>query len=91
MGSFGDRRRLTGPLMLREPRNIARVRETMRPSDYRVFAGVILRGQWPLPARLLFHAFGGRLGDNRDWAGIDAWAQTIADALAARPQPAGRS
>ena len=31
VGTFGDRRRVIGPLMRREPRNIAQVRETMRP------------------------------------------------------------
>ena len=82
VGTFGDRRRVIGRLMLREPRGIAQVLEAIRPNDYRVFAGVILRHQWPLPARLLFHVFGGRFGDNRDWAGIDAWAQTILGALA---------
>jgi hypothetical protein len=30
---------------------------------------------------MLFHLFGGRLGDNRDWAAIDEWAQTVLGAL----------
>ena len=30
---------------------------------------------------MLFHLFGGRLGDNRDWAAIDEWAETILEAL----------
>ena len=89
VGTFGDRRRVIGPLMRREPRNIAKVRETVRPVDYRVFAGVILRHQWPLPSRMLFHAFGGRLGDNRDWPAIDAWAEEIARAFSEHPEPAG--
>ena len=37
---------------------------------------------------MLFHLFGGRLGDNRDWAGIDEWAETIVAALAHRAEPA---
>jgi menaquinone-dependent protoporphyrinogen oxidase len=81
VGTFGDRRRVIGPLMRREPRNIGQIREDMRPDEYRVFAGVIRRGQWPLPSRMLFHLFGGRLGDNRDWAAIDEWAETILGAL----------
>lgn len=89
VGTFGDRRRVIGPLMRREPRNIAQVRATMGPHEYRVFAGVIRREQWPLPSRMLFHLFGGRLGDNRDWAGIDEWADTIVQALARRAEPAG--
>jgi len=87
VGTFGDRRRVIGPLMRREPRNIAHVRETMRPDDYRVFAGVIRCEQWPLPSRMLFHLFGGRLGDNRDWAAIDEWVETILGALH-RTEPA---
>ena len=89
VGTFGDGRRVIGPLMRREPRNIAKVRETVGPVDYRVFAGVILRHQWPLPSRMLFHAFGGRLGDNRDWAAIDEWADEIARAFSEHPEPAG--
>lgn len=52
--------------------------------EYRVFAGVIDRHQWPFLSRLFFYALGGRLGDNRDWPAIDAWAEEIAHALAQR-------
>lgn len=89
VGTFGDTRRVLGPLMRREPRNIAEVRDALHPRDYRVFAGAILRHQWPLPSRMLFHAFGGRLGDNRDWPAIDAWAEGIAQALSPRPESVG--
>ena len=82
VGTFGDRRRVIGPLMRREPRNIGQIRDAMGPDEYRVFAGVIRREQWPLPSRMVFHLFGGRLGDNRDWASIDEWAETILEALA---------
>lgn len=82
VGTFGDRRRGIGRLMTREPRGIDELRQAIRPRDYRVFAGVIRREQWPLPSRMLFHAFGGRLGDNRDWSDIDAWADGIGAALA---------
>lgn len=87
VGTFGDRKRVIGPLMRREPRNVAALRRALRPRDYRVFAGVIDRRQWPWGSRLFFHALGGRLGDNRDWEQIDEWARRIADALA--PQPDG--
>ena len=82
VATFGDDRRVVGRLMRHEPKDIAAVCDAIRPRDYRVFAGVIERSQWPAPARLFFHAFGGRLGDNRDWRAIEAWAQTIATALA---------
>lgn len=81
VGSFGDRTRIIGPLVRREPRNIRAVQDTVHPRDYRVFAGVIERRRWPAPAHLLYHAFGGRFGDNRDWDDIEAWARSIAKAL----------
>lgn len=77
VATFGDRKRLLGRVMRREPKNIDDVRDAIRPRGYRVLAGVIERGRWPAAARLLFHVMGGRFGDNRDWADIDAWARTI--------------
>jgi hypothetical protein len=58
--------------------------------DYRVFAGVIDRHQWPLGSRLFYHALGGRLGDNRNWKAIDSWAACIARTLADAQHPAAR-
>jgi menaquinone-dependent protoporphyrinogen oxidase len=78
VGTFGDTRRLIGPLVRREPRDIRALRAAVHARDYRVFAGVIERRRWPLLSRLFFHALGGRLGDNRDWAEIDRWACGIA-------------
>lgn len=84
VGTFGDRKRVIGRLMRREPRNIASVRAAIEPRGYRVFAGVIDRAQWPLPSRALYHLLGGRLGDNRDWDEIGRWAREIAAALRAQ-------
>lgn len=81
VGTFGDDKRVIGPLMRREPRNIGELIATLHPRGYRVFAGVIDRHQWPFLSRLFFHALGGRLGDHRDWAAIDAWAAAIAREL----------
>lgn len=81
VGTFGDRKPLIGPLMKREPKGIAEFTRAIGPRDYRVFAGVIDRHQWPFGSRLFYHALGGRLGDNRDWPAIDAWAESIAQAL----------
>jgi menaquinone-dependent protoporphyrinogen oxidase len=81
VGTFGDTKRLIGRLMTREPKGITELRSAIDPRDYRVFAGVIERHQWPLWSRLFFHAFGGRLGDNRDWPEIDAWALSIIETL----------
>ena len=85
VGTFGDRKRLIGPLMKREPKNMREFARAIHPRDYRVFAGVIHKRQWPFFSRLFYHALGGRLGDNRDWADIDNWAQEIAQALRAQP------
>jgi menaquinone-dependent protoporphyrinogen oxidase len=84
VGTFGDRKRVFGPLMKKEPKGIASIRQALHPRDYRVFAGVIDRHQWPLASRLFYRALGGRLGDNRDWPEIDAWAERIAHALQVR-------
>jgi menaquinone-dependent protoporphyrinogen oxidase len=84
VGTFGDRKRLIGRLMTREPRGIATILERIHPRDYRVFAGLIDRHQWPFASRLFHHALGGRLGDNRDWPEIDAWAEGIAESLRER-------
>lgn len=96
VGSFGDTKRLIGPLTHKEPKHIAEVRSAVHPRDYRVFQGVIGKHQWPFWSRLLFHAFGGRFGDHRDWPVIDAWADHIALALVDAdtahrdvPQPVG--
>jgi menaquinone-dependent protoporphyrinogen oxidase len=82
VGTFGDRKRLIGPLMKREPKDIRALQQAIRPRDYRVFAGVIDRHQWPFFSRLFYYALGGRLGDNRDWRDIDAWAEAIEKSLA---------
>ncbi len=83
VGSFGDTKRLIGPLTHKEPKRIAEVRSAMQPREYRVFQGVIGKHQWPFWSRILFHAFGGRFGDHRDWPVIEAWADQIALALVA--------
>jgi menaquinone-dependent protoporphyrinogen oxidase len=81
VGSFGDTKRLIGPLTHKEPKRIAEVLSAIQPRDYRVFQGVIRKHQWPLWSRVFFHAFGGRFGDHRDWPVIDAWADQIALAV----------
>jgi len=81
VGTFGDGKRLIGPLMRREPRGIDELSRAISPRGYRVFAGVIDRRRWPLPSRLFYHALGGRLGDNRDWREIESWGHEIARAL----------
>ncbi len=86
VGTFGDRKRGLRRWTAREPRGIRALRDVIEPRDYRGFAGVIDPERWPLLSRLRFHALGGRLGDNRDWRDIEAWADAIARSLRA-PKP----
>ena len=81
VGSFGDRHPLVGGLIKKEPKAIGEIEQTLHPRDYRVFAGVIALDHWPAWGRLLFKAFGGHDGDNRQWPDIDAWAEEIACGL----------
>ena len=82
VGSFGDTKRVIGPLTHKEPKRIGEMRSALQPRAYRVFQGVIHKHQWPFWSRVLFHAFGGRFGDHRDWPVIEAWADQVAVALA---------
>lgn len=91
VGTFGDDKPLIGPLMRREPRNIEDIMRATAALDHRVFAGVIDRHQWPLGSRLFYHALGGRLGDNRNWGAIDAWADSIGESLDRRPSDSART
>jgi menaquinone-dependent protoporphyrinogen oxidase len=85
VGSFGDEGRLIGMLARKEPRDIEATLAKLRPRAYRVFRGVIQKHQWPFWSRLLFHLFGGRFGDHRDWPAIEAWGAEIGAALAGEP------
>lgn len=42
-----------------------------------VFSGVYKATQMPAPVRVLFRLAGGRFGDLRNWADIDAWTDQI--------------
>lgn len=84
VGSFGDDKRLIGRTVRREPKGIDDLRERVRAEDYRVFAGVVEPSQWPWFGRMFFRALGGRFGDNRNWAEIERWSDSIADALRGR-------
>lgn len=49
---------------------------------HKVFSGVYQAGQMPAPLRVLFRLTGGRFGDLRDWAAVDAWTDQITAQLA---------
>jgi menaquinone-dependent protoporphyrinogen oxidase len=50
--------------------------------DHRFFVGALDAADLPLFQRLTFRMRGGRSGDFRDWAAIDAWTDEIARQLA---------
>lgn len=65
------------------PKDVAGFIERAQPQAHQLFSGVIRREHLPPAGRIAFRAFGGRYGDYRNWREIDAWAATIARALAA--------
>ena len=81
MGTFDDCHPVVGRFLKSEPRGISEILATIRPRDYRVFAGVIDGSRWPWWGRLVLRAFGGRSGDNRNWPEIDNWSDGIGRAL----------
>jgi menaquinone-dependent protoporphyrinogen oxidase len=70
-----------------EPKEIAEFRETIRPRDHRVFFGALIPRKLRFSHRLLLKLPANRdnalfpVGDFRDWNDIEAWANSIAEAL----------
>lgn len=64
--------------MRKEPKQLLEFRQALDPVEHRNFAGAISPADWPTSGRLFFKAFGGRYGDHRNWAAIDAWGDRIA-------------
>lgn len=81
VGSIGDSSPVWGRFATKEPKQIGALQTALHSRAYRVFAGVIERDRWPFASRLFFRLLGGRLGDNRNWPEIEAWADEIARAL----------
>jgi menaquinone-dependent protoporphyrinogen oxidase len=52
------------------------------PRDHRVFDGKLDRSRLSLAQRAIARAVGAAEGDYRDWAAIQAWAESIAEELA---------
>lgn len=60
---------------------IAAVRSVTGARGHHAFAGAIRPGDWSKVGNLLLRAFGGRPGDHRNWAEVDAWADSIVNDL----------
>lgn len=71
------------------PKQIAGLRAAIAPRDHRVFFGALDRNTFGLTEKLISALPAGRNllqeGDFRDWDDIDAWAASIAQALATPP------
>lgn len=64
--------------MSKETKEMAEFRGLLHARGHHGFAGAIEPGYYPLIGRLFMKLFGGRYGDHRDWAEVDAWAEGIA-------------
>jgi menaquinone-dependent protoporphyrinogen oxidase len=74
--------------MRKESKEMTGFRQAIRPRDHRHFAGGIERSHYNRAGDLFLRAFGGSYGDHRDWADIDAWADSIAQELLATTEQA---
>ncbi|MFI6845265.1 flavodoxin domain-containing protein [Kitasatospora sp. NPDC050467] len=85
--SVGMPAALRGPWRRFAGREEGIVRETFGPlpglCEHRLFSGVVTREQLGRVGTLALRLLGGRTGDYRDWAAIDAWAAEIAGELRA--------
>lgn len=64
-----------GPL--EESKALAPFQDLVHPRGDRLFSGVVRADQLNLRGRLALRLMGGRYGDYRDWAEIEAWADDI--------------
>lgn len=81
-----------------DARHLDEVHDLVPVREHRFFLGALDTADLPLLQRLTFRMRGGRSGDHRDWAAVDAWADEIAGQLTASRSgatagdpPAGRT
>ncbi|OAI39108.1 hypothetical protein AYO38_08220 [bacterium SCGC AG-212-C10] len=70
--------------MRSETTEIKEFRKQLGIRGHRNFAGAVAKGDWGRTGDVFLRGLGGRYGDRRDWADIDAWADQIAAALQER-------
>ncbi|MGZ4568591.1 MAG: flavodoxin domain-containing protein [Blastococcus sp.] len=61
-----------------DARGLAQLDQLLPAHEHRFFAGALSPAELPLLQRWAFRLAGGRYGDFRDWAAIDAWTDGIA-------------
>ena len=59
----------------------AKLSPLVQARGHRLFSGVVRKQHLTPGGRAKFRLMGGRYGDFRDWAQIDAWADAVADEL----------
>ncbi|MFI1583839.1 flavodoxin domain-containing protein [Embleya sp. NPDC020630] len=71
------------------PESVDKISAVAKVHDHHRFAGAIARKDLSLRRRLFFRAAGGHYGDFRDWAEIEAWADSIAAELVPQAPASG--
>lgn len=64
-----------------QPRQLAELRETLRPRGHRMFFGKIDRSALGFGERMMMKAVKAPEGDFRDWSTIAGWADEISEEL----------
>ena len=64
------------------PKEMTEFQQAIKPRDQRIFFGVLDPGHMSFGERVVAKAVRAPQGDFRDWEAIDAWAVSIARALA---------
>lgn len=82
-GPLGD-----PPAPAGDPAEVAALMERIGAREHRTFAGELQEEALGFKERLIVRVVKAPHGDFRDWAAIDAWADAIAEALAAEAVPA---
>jgi menaquinone-dependent protoporphyrinogen oxidase len=82
VGGVRPQGRLTRALAALEVRRVGQqFPGGLRVRDHRLFGGIVELKDVPLLGRLFFRVIGGKAGDRRDWAAVEAWAIGIAESL----------
>lgn len=71
-----------GDVALPAPKEVTWLEAALHPRSHRIFRGALDPKQLSLRERLAVKAVKAPVGDYRDWAEIDGWADAIADELA---------
>jgi len=74
-----------------QPRQLEKIRRSISPRDHRMFFGALDMSTLSFGERMIVKAVKAPEGDFRDWDEIDAWADSIDDALEGDDRVGGRA